>query len=690
MAEHENAMKKTDEKVNQKHRIRQQEAHPSSIDKSLAWNQGLLSSTETPFYPRLDEHATIQSSIPFSAQRNEFIMRLHQTYGNRYVQKLLNSKAVQAKLTVSNPNDVYEQEADRVAEEVAKTMNSQVARQPEEEEEELQMKVSSLQRQPQEEEEEVMAKPASDIQRQEEEEEEEIQPKLLLQRQEEEEELQMQLSGSGPADVSNDVEARINSARSGGQPLSETARESMEPAFGTDFSGVRVHTDSEANTLNQQLSARAFTTGQDVFFREGEYSPGSDSGRKLLAHELAHVVQQNGSTLKRVKMNRDTEESFPRGSKISRQASNIVQRYEERIFNKGDYRLSDDKSMIVKQDSTAGSQMLLAKPGMAAASTAKLAAAGSVLELNEGRKRTLNIAASEPELLDMKNGVKTDYSEIVPSNKTTKTSGTAYSKSAGVSAGVMEIWDDCGRAARAIIGAEATGKAKAVYAGPEGEKETASTALPHQMKRELMLTYLIYWEKKHGVKIIDDAKLSGLQKSHGEALKQAQATSKDPKKSAKEKKREWAKVRQLDVKITECYWDAYNNAPAEWREGFDKWAKINRWAAPEVGQGYTISSGGARKENPDFDPTQKEGPDNRRYMSTWNFHWAGVIMKGGEDTVTLEGYAGSESTEWVYQMYGSAAAAEADASKKKQTFQEQHRDVALQHGETPTTMVVKK
>ncbi len=65
-------------------------------------------------------------------------------------------------------------------------------------------------------------------------------------------------------------------------------------SFGADFSGVRVHTDSEADALNQQLSARAFTTGQDIFFREGEYSPGSDSGRELIAHELTHAVQQTG------------------------------------------------------------------------------------------------------------------------------------------------------------------------------------------------------------------------------------------------------------------------------------------------------------------------------------------------------------------------------------------------------------
>jgi len=90
------------------------------------------------------------------------------------------------------------------------------------------------------------------------------------------------------------VEAGIEQARGGGQPLDRTVQRQMESAFGTNFSHVRVHTDSGANTLNHALSARAFTTGQDIFFRQGEYNPGSSSGKELLAHELTHVVQQTG------------------------------------------------------------------------------------------------------------------------------------------------------------------------------------------------------------------------------------------------------------------------------------------------------------------------------------------------------------------------------------------------------------
>jgi hypothetical protein len=72
----------------------------------------------------------------------------------------------------------------------------------------------------------------------------------------------------------------------------------MERSFGADFSGVRVHADAEADSLNRSVQARAFTTGHDLFFRRGEYNPQSRSGQELIAHELTHVVQQNGGRMR--------------------------------------------------------------------------------------------------------------------------------------------------------------------------------------------------------------------------------------------------------------------------------------------------------------------------------------------------------------------------------------------------------
>jgi hypothetical protein len=88
---------------------------------------------------------------------------------------------------------------------------------------------------------------------------------------------------------------------SGGAPLPEGARERFEPRFGHDLSTVRVHTGPQAAASAHELNAHAYTFGQDVVFGAGQYDPGSAAGQRLLAHELAHVVQQgDGQTLRRV------------------------------------------------------------------------------------------------------------------------------------------------------------------------------------------------------------------------------------------------------------------------------------------------------------------------------------------------------------------------------------------------------
>jgi len=102
-----------------------------------------------------------------------------------------------------------------------------------------------------------------------------------------------QRSGDGAFELDDVTADRINQARGGGQPLDSVVQEQLGESMGHDFSPVRVHTGPEADDLNQQLSAKAFTTGQDIFFRQGAYNPASSSGQELIAHELTHVVQQS-------------------------------------------------------------------------------------------------------------------------------------------------------------------------------------------------------------------------------------------------------------------------------------------------------------------------------------------------------------------------------------------------------------
>ena len=190
---------------------------------------------------------------------------------------------IQTKLTIGAPGDKYEQEADRVAQQVVSQLNAPT---------ELSNGVGdAAQRTDVPDEDELMMKPLSEsIQRQDlPEDEDELMMKPQIQRQ----------VGLGGTAASEDIEQAIAGQRGKGQALDDTIRQPMEQAFGADFSSVKVHTDGKSDRLNHSLQAKAFTTGQDVFFRQGSYQPNSRTGQELLAHELTHVVQQSDDTVRR-------------------------------------------------------------------------------------------------------------------------------------------------------------------------------------------------------------------------------------------------------------------------------------------------------------------------------------------------------------------------------------------------------
>jgi hypothetical protein len=218
---------------------------------------------------------------------------------------------VQAKLTLGPVGDRYEQEADKVASQVVQHISSPAAAEPAA----ASSAPGGAQRAPKLDEEDLKMKPlpgavqrggAGGL------DEDDLKMKPLpgaVQRDGagglDEDDLKMKplagavqrTGGAEGGPIGGDVESSIEGARSGGRALDKEVRASMEPAFGADFSGVRVHADAKADGLNRSLQARAFTTGQDVFFRGGEYNPGSSGGKELLAHELTHVVQQNGGAV---------------------------------------------------------------------------------------------------------------------------------------------------------------------------------------------------------------------------------------------------------------------------------------------------------------------------------------------------------------------------------------------------------
>lgn len=100
--------------------------------------------------------------------------------------------------------------------------------------------------------------------------------------------------------VGADFEQGLQSARGSGSPIEASVRRSLEGAMGADLSAVRLHTGSQSAELNEQISAKAFTVGTDIFFREGVPDASTTSGQHLLAHEVAHTVQQTGGAQRRV------------------------------------------------------------------------------------------------------------------------------------------------------------------------------------------------------------------------------------------------------------------------------------------------------------------------------------------------------------------------------------------------------
>jgi Domain of unknown function (DUF4157) len=182
-------------------------------------------------------------------------------------------QGVQTQLTISQPGDRFEQEADRVAEQVMRSPQAQDLAK------ERYSNLPSISR--------WVAGSNDQINRQatvEEEEEEEKPETASL--------LSLKQASGSTNTATPGVASQIRTMRGGGQPLDFGLRQFFEPRFGHDFSQVRVHTGSDAAQTTKALNARAYTLGSDIAFASSQYQPETPAGRLLLAHELTHVVQQ--------------------------------------------------------------------------------------------------------------------------------------------------------------------------------------------------------------------------------------------------------------------------------------------------------------------------------------------------------------------------------------------------------------
>jgi hypothetical protein len=235
----------------------------------------------------------------------DVISRLQTSHGNRFVNRLIQrmneALPIQTKMTVTAADDKYEKEADAMADAVTRKIDESSV-QREGDEEEMMMERDTIQRDDMDDDDMMMKRDT--IQRDDMDDDDMMMKRDTIQRDDmDDDDMMMKrqvvqradFDAYEGGDVGSDVEQQIDSARGGGQAIDDSVRAPMESAFGADFSGVRVHTDSTSDQLNNAVQAKAFTTGNDIFFKQGEYNPGSSDGQKLLAHELTHTIQQGAA-----------------------------------------------------------------------------------------------------------------------------------------------------------------------------------------------------------------------------------------------------------------------------------------------------------------------------------------------------------------------------------------------------------
>jgi len=429
----------------------------------------------------------------------------------------------------------------------------------------------------------------------------------------------------------------------------------MEPRFDHDFSrvparagqsfphradieqglGVAIPGRSVVSALEcGRRGVPAFTENFVTYFASGQPS------MRVAAHEATHLVQHAALTrdadlgaeghadavarsIERGDSARDLIGERGVGLQPSlrhyREVPTAIQTPSE--WNAGmELRVSDDGRMAVGQDSAKHS--FWAEPALIAHSNSTLTSRKSVLRIHPLPSTITGTTTG---------GDTRILSKVRPENLATGTSGDA-----------MEVWADCGKCGRDVMGAgEGTGGgdmtgvyktrrrpwwshipvfgwlAGLIFGLPAPVEHETAASDPEEMKYEIF-----------------NKKLGG---TGDKGFRKYQAMS-----------------------------DAH-------KQEFDKAAGINRFAAPNLGEGFTMSSGGA--DVPGME------------ANTWNFHWGGAIMVSGNDRVTLENYAITgaplvKNRQWEFQMYGSAG-------KAGQTFHDQHR-ATDQHGDAPTTVRVRR
>jgi hypothetical protein len=455
-------------------------------------------------------------------------------------------------------------------------------------------------------------------------------------------------------------------------------RAAIESSFGVDLGSVRAHAGDAASSACDDLGAQAYTQGSQIAFSSPSPS------LHLAAHEAAHVVQQSqgvqlqsatgkvgdqyerqaDAAADRVVAGQSARELFPAGADFGGAITDSVgtggpiQRYHHQEGKK--WRVADDGLLAVHQASAYGGQTAYATESAIKSASQQLKAATSTISLKAG---------SMSSTFQDADGKEHALVDVVPVNSKNNTEDLD-----------MELYADCGRSAHAVSGMDggtgSGGGSVARYNKDGQSKKGGSSSDWMEIQKVKMMIDLFttkskwwqVWKDTYSTKL-DVATINAKLQTYND-LKQQWANEVDD--DARDVLA--GQMGRLAAEMDKLSRAEYEKLDKDAKDDFDKEAGINAHADPAIGEAFHMSTGG------------KAHPKKPKNVGTWNFHWAGVVLKSGGDTMTLENYSVSdynvENKEWVFQMYG--------VGKKGQSFHEEHKDVHKQHGDAPTTMVATR
>jgi hypothetical protein len=459
-------------------------------------------------------------------------------------------------------------------------------------------------------------------------------------------------SSTGDSPAHADVDDALTTP---GRPLEPATRATMEERFGYDFSSVRLHDDARAAAVAARIDAAAFAVDDHLVFGAGRAPEG-----RLLAHELAHVVQQGANPNGAVHRYTAYSPADQTGG-----ASNGWQHPGGIAM-----RVADDGDMAVEDKgwNPGTNKRAWTTPGLIGLANTILRGQKSRANLR-AKPGGQSVAGTAPEA----GGRQATLTEIEPFN----TEG-----------GTFDLASDCGSAARQVMGSGG-GDDRAVLAGTEIRPADDGT------KGALI---------GGGIGLLGGAgvgaliglaaggplgaaigagiggfvgMVAGLLAGHQAGKRDAAVVPRrlsaqpyqgnDPNQPELWSEELYKKEFGASLTRQEAYARYAALSPAE-KDAFDRRNGINRYASPKIGQAQTIVT---EKDMPGFTPPGSDG---------WNFHYAATVLRSGDDHVTLESAAGWDAEDWIFYLYGPP--------RKGQSFHEEHLAMGS-HGSKASTYVVE-